>query len=164
MSAKSRRVPAGQRRSASRLIAVQALYQLELAGGTPDDAILQAQELTDVVDDELVETALVGPDPALINDLVHGVVDRCAEIDPMIDAALSEERTVDRLEALLRITLRAGVYELLAHLDIDPPVVISEYVDIAKAFFHNKEPALVNAVLDRLANSLRPEKFADVQS
>ncbi len=164
MSAARRRVLAGQRRSAARLIAVQALYQLELAGGTPDEAILQAQEFAHVGDEELAASALVGPDLSLISDLVHGVVDRRVEIDPMIDTALSEERSVDRLETLLRITLRAGVYELLARSDIDVPVVISEYVDIAKAFFHNKEPALVNGVLDRLAQTLRPGKSADVQS
>ena len=164
MSAARRRVLAGQRRSAARLIAVQALYQLELAGGTPDEAILQAQEFALVRDEELGESALVGADPVLTSDLVHGVVDRCGEIDPMIDTALSQERSVDRLETLLRITLRAGVYELLVRSDIDVPVVISEYVDIAKAFFHNKEPALVNGVLDHLAQTLRPDNSTVAQA
>ena len=154
MSAQHRRVPAGQRRSAARLIAVQALYQLELAGGTPDAAILQAQEFARRFGDEPDELELVDADPAMIKDLVHGVVNRCADIDQIIDEILSEERSVDRLESLLRIALRAGAYELLHRSDIDPPVVISEYVDIAKAFFSNKEPALVNGVLDRLAQSL----------
>jgi N utilization substance protein B len=163
MSAARRRVLAGQRRSAARLIAVQALYQLEVAGGTPDEAILQAQEFARVGEEELSESTLVGPDLSLINDLVHGVVKRCVEIDPMIDTAMSEERSVDRLEMLLRITLRAGVYELLVRSEIDVPVVISEYVDIAKAFFDNKEPALVNGVLDHLAQTLRPGRSVDAQ-
>jgi N utilization substance protein B len=160
MSARQRRVPAGQRRSASRLIAVQALYQLELAGGTPDFAIVQAQEFAQRFGEEPDEIELVGADPTMIKDLVHGVVGRCADIDRVIDGALSEERSVDRLEALLRITLRAGTYELLHRSDIDPPVVINEYVDIAKAFFGNKEPALVNGVLDRLAYTLASDENA----
>ena len=164
MSAERRRVLSGQRRSAARLVAVQALYQLELAGGTPDQAIEQAQEIAHGVEDDQGEVEFVGPDPSLINDLVHGVVDRCADIDPMIDVALSDQRSVDRLETLLRITLRAGAYELLVRSDIDPPVVISEYVDIAKAFFSNKEPALVNGVLDRLARTLRSNPSGEIQS
>ena len=158
MNAQHRRVPAGQRRSAARLIAVQALYQLELAGGTPDAAILQAQEFARRFGDEPDELELVDADPAMIKDLVHGVVNRCADIDQIIDEILSEERSVDRLESLLRIALRAGAYELLHRSDIDPPVVINEYVDIAKAFFSNKEPALVNGVLDRLAQSLSSDE------
>jgi len=164
MSTVRRRVLVGQRRSAARLVAVQALYQLELAGGTPDQAIEQAQEIAHGVEDDHGEAEFVGPDPSLINDLVTGVVDRCADIDPMIDAALSEQRSVDRLETLLRITLRAGVYELLVHSDIDLPVVINEYVNIAKAFFSNKEPALVNGVLDRLAHTLRSKPSSGIQS
>jgi transcription antitermination protein NusB len=158
MSELHRRVPAGQRRSAARLIAVQALYQLELAGGTPEAAILQAQEFAQRFGDEPDELELVDADPAMTKDLVYGVVNRCADIDKIIDETLSEERSVDRLDSLLRITLRAGTYELLHRPDIDPPVVINEYVDIAKAFFSNKEPALVNGVLDRLAQSLSSDE------
>jgi len=153
MSPQHRCVPAGQRRSVARLIAVQALYQLELAGGRPDAAILQAQEFARRFGDEPDELELVDADPAMIKNLVYGVVNRCVVIDKLIDEILSADRSVGRLDSLLRITLRAGAYELLYRPDINPPIVINEYVDIAKAFFSNKEPTLVNGVLDRLAQS-----------
>ena len=155
---KRQRTEYGSRRSVSRLVAVQALYQLELAGGEPNLAILQAQELNCRFKDQLAELSFILPDNDLVNRLVFGVVDKGAEIDDLVDRALLETRTVNGLEVVLRIALRAGTYVLLYHSDIDPPVVIDEYVEITKAFFGNKEPALVNGVLDRLAKMLASDK------
>lgn len=155
---KRQRTEYGSRRSVSRLVAVQALYQLELAGGEPNLAILQAQELNCRFKDQLAELSFISPDNDLVKRLVFGVVDKGAEIDDLVDRALLETRTVNGLEVVLRIALRAGTYELLYHSDIDPPVVIDEYVEITKAFFGNKEPALVNGVLDRLAKMLASDK------
>ena len=73
----------------------------------------------------------------------------------MLNSALTDEWPLPRLETTLRAILRAGAYELLARSDIPPRVVISEYLDVAHAFFAGKEPAMVNGVLDKLAHVLR---------
>ena len=76
----------------------------------------------------------------------------------MITPALSAEWPLERLEAVLRAILRAGAYELFARADVPLKVVITEYVDIAHAFFEGKEPGLVNAVLDRIGRVLRTDE------
>ena len=73
----------------------------------------------------------------------------------MIARALTQEWPIERLEAILRAILRAGAYELLARIDVPARVVISEYLEVAHAFFSGKEPSLVNGVLDRLGRLLR---------
>ncbi len=161
MKPRRRWIPEGRGLSTARLIAVQALYRLELAGGTPEEAVEQAKEFAHKIGDEIDDFELIDPDPFLTKCLVHGVIDQSKNIDKLIDAALTENRSTDRLETLLRITIRAGVYEILDRTEIDPPIVINEYVDIAKAFFAYKEPALVNGVLDSLARKLRPNESMD---
>jgi N utilization substance protein B len=80
-------------------------------------------------------------------------------LDDMLSAVLDEDWPVERLETLLRIVMRAGVYELSRRPEVPARVVITEYVDLAGAFFGGKEPGLVNGVLDRLARELHPEAF-----
>src|SRR3546814_14773226 len=77
----------------------------------------------------------------------------------MIAACLSDDWKVERLEAVLRAILRAAAYELSERHDVPPRVVITEYVDLADAFFAGKEPAMVNGVLDCLARAMRPEEL-----
>ena len=105
--------------------------------------------------DEVGEAEFLDPDKTFLIALVRGVLDRKGEIDEMLDGALGEKWTVDRLEVLLRAVLRCGVYELLAHADIPAKVVINEYMDVANAFFTEGEPKMVNGVLDKLAHTLR---------
>ena len=146
-------------RATARLAAVQALYELEMVGA-PTDSVLaeflndrwrpapggkEAEEKDD----------LVKPDEAFFCELVRGATARHDEIGRMIGEALSGGWTLERLEPLIRTILRAGAYELLARSDVPLKVVITEYVEVAHAFFAEKEPALVNAVLDRLARTLR---------
>ncbi len=143
------------RRSAARLTAVQALYQMDMSGATAEAALRdQMQRTVNSAADELPYRRL---DEVFLADLVHGTTARRDEIDRMLADALSGSWTVDRLEFVLRAILRAGTYELLGHPDIDAPVTISEYVDIAKAFFEGGEPKLVNGVLDRLAAAIRSQ-------
>ncbi len=97
-------------------------------------------------------------DRSLFIDIVRGTSTRQAELDGMISSALSEDWPIHRLETILRAILRAGAYELLARTDIPPRVVISEYLDVAHAFFAGKEPAMVNGVLDRLARVVRVDR------
>src|SRR5262249_27878485 len=94
-------------------------------------------------------------DQAMFADIVRGASSRLRDIDGMIASALSPEWPIERLETVLRAILRAGAYELMARTDVPPRVAISEYLDVAHAFFGGKEPARVNGVLDRLAHVLR---------
>ena len=99
------------------------------------------------------------PDNEFLGDLVHGVSTRRQELDGLIAQALSGERTVDRLETLLRVILRGGAYELSSKPGVPAAVVITEYLDVAHAFFDDKGVSLVNGVLDRLAHNLRAGEF-----
>lgn len=148
--------PANQR-GAARLAAVQALYQMEIAGTGIADVVAEFElfRLGKEIDGEQYRTA----DAAWFRDLVSGVVEAQLEVDPRVHAALVEGWPLKRVDATLRAILRAGVYELIHRADVPARVVITEYVDIAKAFFAEDEPKLVNGVLDRLARELRPEEF-----
>lgn len=149
----------GQARSAARLLTVQALYQIELNGGTPDNVILEfLQHRSESMDgDDFI--APPEADRALFADLVRGVHRTREDLDALVGACLDSGRSVERLEPLLRAILLAGAYELRSRPDVPMRVVISEYVDVADAFFEAKEPGLVNAVLDRAAHVLRPDEL-----
>ena len=146
------------KRSLARLAAVQALYQIELGGETPDAVVAEfaAHRLGREIDGERYAEA----DRAFFADLVKGCSERRGEIDGMLSAALPADWPLLRLENVLRAILRAGAFELLARGDVPARVVINEYVEVAHAFFSGKEPGMVNGVLDRLARSLRAEELA----
>ncbi|MEI7610891.1 MAG: transcription antitermination factor NusB [Rhodospirillaceae bacterium] len=141
------------RRSAARLAAVQALYQIDLAGAAPETVL--AEFVNHRLGHEVDGVSYVAADPELFSAIVRGTSGRRGDIDPMLSAALDAKIPLDRLELLLRAILRAGVFELLAHGDIQPPIVIAEYIEVAKAFYAGREPGVVNAVLDHLARRLR---------
>ncbi|MBE0530152.1 MAG: transcription antitermination factor NusB [Rhodospirillales bacterium] len=155
--------PEMSRRTAARLAAVQAIYEMEMAERSAD-AVLRdfaADRWTAAgTDGETGSPAArqVDPDAAFLGDLVRGTTGRLADIDGMVAPALSAEWPLDRLEAVLRAILRVGAYELFARADVPLRVIISEYVDIAHAFFDVKEAGLVNAVLDRIGRVLRPDE------
>ncbi len=152
------RAASGLRRSAARLAAVQALYQVEMSD-TSAEAVL-SEFLNHRLEEELDGLRLAAADKALFGELVRGVAAEGGELDDMLAAVLDEGWTVERLETLLRIVLRAGAYELSRRPGVPARVVVSEYVDLSDAFFGGKEPGMVNGVLDSLARSLRPEEFA----
>lgn len=140
--------------SAARLAAVQALYQIALADGSAKTVIEEfLRHRIGKEGDESIATA----DRTLFGILVEGVAERGEELDSMIAANLAEDWSMERIQPILLALLRAGTFELLAREDVPPRVVITEYVDIAHAFFEDREPAFVNAVLDRLAHVLRQD-------
>jgi len=158
-AAKGERGTAGAgRRGLARLSAVQALYQIELAGGDAKSVVAEftAHRLGQEIDGDRYAEA----DRGFFGDLVGGVSERRAEVDGAISAALPADWPLPRLENVLRAILRAGAYELLARTDVPAPVIINEYVEIAHAFYEGKEPGMVNGVLDRIARTLRPEGLA----
>jgi N utilization substance protein B len=148
-----------RKRSVARLAAVQALYQIDLSAAPAETVIAEflRHRLGREIDGEQYGEA----DPALFADIVTGTTERRAELDSAISGVLTPDWPLERLETVLRAILRAGAYELLARLDVPARVVISEYLDIAHAFYAGKEPGLVNGVLDRLAHVLRPGDLED---
>jgi N utilization substance protein B len=92
-------------------------------------------------------------------DLVEGVVREQLTIDPLIDKHLAEGWRLYRVDSILRAILRGGAYEMLKRKDVPARVVITEYVDLAHAFFEGDEPKVVNGILDRLGREARPEEF-----
>lgn len=149
-------------RRAARLAAVQAIYQMEFTGTSARQAIAEFVRhrmgaSADPTADEGEEMRLEAPDRLLFAAIVEGVKARTGELDTMIGSSLSGEWKVERLEVILRAILRAGAFEIFARPDTPAPIIINDYVDVAHAFFTQKEPGLVNAVLDRLARGLRPE-------
>jgi N utilization substance protein B len=149
--------PAADPRRAARLAAVQALYQIALAGAEP--AAVIAEFTRHRMTRPLEEGGTLGGDPQLFADIVNGVSAKRPDLDAMIAAVLTPEWTVERLEAVLLAVLRAGAYEISSRPDLPPKIAISEYVAIAGAFLGDREVGLVNGLLDRLARQLRPEDF-----
>ena len=143
------------KRGAARLAAVQALYQMDLAGSGVLEvaAEYEAFRLGKEVDGAVYREA----DPQWFRAILAGVVENQKLVDPAIHQALTDDWPLSRLDSTLRAILRAGVYEIMKRDDVPVAVIVSEYVDIAKAFYGEDEPRLVNAVLDRVARRLRGE-------
>lgn len=154
-------------RTVSRMAAVQALYQMDLAGTDAGEVIEQfmaapAEPPGGSVDgDAEVETlaSLDGADTTFFADVVKGVVRRQREIDPLVDQQLRTGWRLVRVDSILRAILRGGVFELLERSDVPARVTINEYINIAKAFFEADEPKVVNGVLDRIAHKVRAKEF-----
>jgi transcription antitermination protein NusB len=140
-------------RSAARLAAVQALYQRDMEH-TPLPTLLHEfhhHRLGATIEE--VEYAEAEVD--FFDDIVSGVDAREAEIDALIAGKLAQGWSLDRLDRPMRQILRAGAYELLARIDIPTAAVVSEYLDVAHAFYEKKESAFVNALLDAIAKDVR---------
>ena len=140
-------------RSAARLAAVQALYQMEMEG-TPLARLLHEfhdHRLGATIEDETYEEAEVD----FFDDVVGGVDARRGEIDALIAARLAEGWSLERLDRPMRAILRAGAYELVARPDVPVASVISEYVDVAHAFYDKRETGFVNGLLDAIAKAAR---------
>ena len=152
------RKAAASARGAARLMAVQALYQIDIRGGSADSTIMEFLEhRTEIVDDDGETRVRLEADKALFAELVRGVVQEKSNIEAVLDGSLDSGTTTARLEPLLRAIMKAGIFELQTRSDIPAKVVISEYVHLTDAFFDNREPGLVNAVLDRIARVLRED-------
>ena len=145
------------KRGAARLAAVQALYQMDLAG-TGLNEILGEFE-SHWMGREVEGAQYLPAEAAFFRDIVSGVVREQRELDPLIDEALSKGWPLRRIETVLRAALRAGAYELTHRTDVPARVVVAEYADIAAAFVERDETGMVNAVLDQLARHLRAAEF-----
>lgn len=148
-------VPARSKaRSAARLAAVQALYQRQMEG-TPL-ALLLNEFHQHRLGREIEDVQYADAEVAFFDDVVRGVAAREEEIDALLAARLSEGWSLARLDKTLLQILRAGTYELIARADVPTGSAISEYVDVAHAFFDEREAKFVNGLLDAVAKANRP--------
>ncbi|WP_158918590.1 transcription antitermination factor NusB [Caulobacter sp. S45] len=146
--------PGRQARSVARLAAVQALYQMEVAGVGVEAVV---REFTDHrFGGDIEGQRLAEADEAFFADVVRGVVAEQVAVDALIRRRLAANWKLERLDATVRAMLRAGAWELLRRPDTPTEVVIDEYVDVAKAFVDSKEQAFVNGALDAVARDARP--------
>lgn len=140
-------------RSAARLAAVQALYQREMEKIPVPSLLHEFHHHRIGATIEGVEYADAEID--FFDDIVRGVDARGAEIDALIASKLTKDWSLERLDRPMRQILRAGSYELIARIDVPTGSVISEYVDVAKAFYDKREAAFVNGILDAVAKEVR---------
>jgi N utilization substance protein B len=145
------------RRSAARLAAVQALYQMEIAGTGLPDVLTEYEShwIGQDVDGQKNPEA----EEAYFRDIVSGVLREQRTLDPLVDDILERGWPLKRVEAVLRAVLRAGAYELSHRPDVPARAAVSEYVNVAGAFLDREETGMVNAVLDGLARKLRAPEF-----
>lgn len=160
------RSPKAQRRGAARIAAVQALYQIELTGASPDRVLREfvAHRIDSppphAADAASSDEALGETDRELFAAIVRGASERREQLDEMVGSALALGWSLERMDRVLRALLRAGAFELFARPETPARVAITEYVGVANAFYNGREPGFVNGVLDKLARVLRPDEIA----
>ncbi|MDH5488666.1 MAG: transcription antitermination factor NusB [Rhodospirillaceae bacterium] len=147
-----------RKRSAARLAAVQALYEIEISGAEVDPVVqdfLAKRWAQPAINEDGNEVELTEFDSAFFSEIVKGVRTNYSSLDEMIEGTLQNEWTLARIETLLKCMLRAGIYELAHHADTPKGVIINEYMDVANAFFTEGEPKMLNGILDKLGKVLR---------
>ncbi|WP_417461794.1 transcription antitermination factor NusB [Kordiimonas sp.] len=144
----------GGPRSAARLGAVQALYQLEMSD-EPKIKMVIEEYIRHRLGAEIEGEQYVDADADLFADIVEGAWQRLDELNDAIKPCLSKDWSLERIEAIVRAILRAGTYELIARPDVPTAVIINEYVDVAHAFYERTEASFVNGVLDKIAKAVR---------
>lgn len=155
MTAPRRQPPVA--RSAARLGAVQALYQMDLAGTDVGEVLAQ---FSSRAAGDAFEEGQCGPaDFPFLKEIVDGVVREQLTIDPALNRLLDTGWPLARLDATLRAILRAAAYEIMFMEKVPARVAINEYLDVTHAFFDEQEPKLLNGVLNTLARQRRPEEF-----
>lgn len=177
-SRQERKDAAKRRRRIARLQAIQAAYQLELTGDSPEAVLAQISErhfdddLAEAVakyqDDEDFDADEPAPpipiagaeaDRDLRHAITMGVFHRREEIDRALAGVLAANWPLDRLETVMRAILRCGAWELFERDESPGRAVVREYVSLTDAFYEDREPGFVNGVLDKLARRIRPEEF-----
>ncbi|MBB3161936.1 transcription antitermination factor NusB [Rhizobium leguminosarum bv. viciae 248] len=150
-----RPVKTANQRGAARLAAVQALYQMDVGGTGVLEIVAEYEAYR--LGQEIDGATYLKADAAWFRSIVSGVVRDQVRLDPLIAAALQDDWALSRLDSTVRAILRAGVFEITDRKDVPVAVIVTEYVEIAQAFFDDDEPKLVNAVLDRIAKQVRGE-------
>ena len=136
-------------KSLTRLVIVQALYQMEMAGTDVSDIINSLGDR--LIFDNNFDYLISHISKKLLKDTINGVVDNQSQIDSVIKKNLSSNWRFSRLDKILKAILRAAVYEISYKLSTPSKVIINEYIDITHSFYSQKEPEFVNAILDKIA-------------
>ncbi len=148
----SRLSPKAQALSA-RLMAVQAFYQMKQSGKALRDVYDEFIEHR--VDEDLDGHTLVKPNAVLFRRILFGVESRHIELDAVLEANLNKDASDRVVEPLLYSVLICGAYELMAHSEIDAPIIINDYLNVGHSFFNKNEVALINGVLDSINSVFR---------
>lgn len=154
MSNGEREQKQGGPRSAARLAAVQAFYQLTMADEPNADKVAK-EYIEHRLGAEIEGEKYVDADADLFQDVLMGAWNRREEWEERIKSHLSQGWTLERLDKILLAALCAGAYELAARIDVPTAVIINEYVDVTHGFYDRAEASFINGVLDRLAKELR---------
>lgn len=141
------------RNLSARLLAVQALYQMK--HNKQSVKTVYNEYVTHRSEQEVDGEKLVKPDSVLFKKILYGVEERFVELDSVIRANLKKDASDRVVEPLLFSILVCGAYELLAHTDIDAPIIINDYLNVGHAFFEKNEVALINGVLDSVSKVFR---------
>jgi len=141
------------RNSAARLVAVQCVYDMAITGHDAGSVLEGYRDHRYGQEEEGIQ--FVPADLDLLAKIVRGVETRRPELLDMVQGALDKREGTAQPEALLRSLLLCGAYEMLAHPELDAPLIIAEYIGVAEGFFDKGEPKLVHAVLDRLNKAVR---------
>jgi N utilization substance protein B len=146
-----------EHRANARLAAVQALYQMDVAGKGINEILAEFETfwIGREVEGEQYKPAEI----EFFRDILNGVLEHQLDIDRDVDQTLQEGWPLRRVETVMRAVLRAGCYELKKRRDVPARVVITEYVDVAAAFLARDEVGMINAVLDTLAKKIRADEF-----
>ena len=136
-------------KSLTRLVIVQALYQMEMAGTDVSDIVSSLGDRS--IFDNNFDYLISHISKKLLKDTINGVVDNQSQIDSIIKKNLSSNWRFSRLDKILKAILRAAVYEISYKLSTPSKVIINEYIDITHSFYSQKEPEFVNAILDKIA-------------
>ena len=145
-------------RSAARLAAVQALYQIELTGA--DWRSVRQEFENHRLGAEIEGETYRDADLSLFRNILEGVIAQQGPIDQLTDRALVDRWPLGRVDPTMRAIFRAAGHEFTARADIPPKVIIGEYIDVTKAFFEaGREAKFVNAVLDHMAREARPDQM-----
>lgn len=157
-----KKVGSKQKFTNARLLAIQAIYAHEITGEAYDKltssfvmGVIGREVLVEHKDEEEYYEPIAPADAGLFTRIMKAYETEQNQIDTAIRASLKKDVLPERLDMTLRAILRAGIAEFYANPDLDTPIIINEYTDIARSFFEGAEVNLVNAILDRFSKILR---------
>ena len=150
------------RLAATRLAAVQAVYELDMIKAPVDDVLASFTADRWKAADDDVSAEMARPKPELLKELVNGTAARHADINAALKPAMRGERDVDDMEQVMQAILRTATYELLARRNVTAKTVISAYTSVADAFFDEdgQQVKLIAGILNTVARQLRADEFA----
>ncbi len=149
------------RPAATRLAAVQAVYELQMMDAPVDEVLASFSAERWLAADEDITEEMARPKPELLKELVNGTQARQADIDASLRPGMLQNRVVDNLESVMQAILRTATYELLARKNVPARTIIGAYIAVSDAFFDEKgqQAKLIAGILNTVARNLRASEF-----